>query len=170
MRRPKAAIPILPPPDNQQNRGRGRTTQQYQQNNQFNNIQQIEQEIKPNTMEDDEKAVPGQFDNVQIEQSTPHQESQEIEILDTDRIVNAADEDVEKNTDINMHIPLSTSSIKDDDIDDNVSVKELMEVTSHERDTISHDQTTLDIAETEHELTNIESTISESTIIEKAAA
>lgn len=173
MRRPKAAIPILPPPDNQQTvRGRGRSTQQYQQNNQSaggGNIQQTEKEIKiGNTVESDEKSVPGQFDSVQIEQlNTPSQESPKNQALDMVRIANEADEMIETN--INIDASKKDAAAIQDNIDDSVSVKELLEATSNEKNTVSHSPTTL-AAETERELGNIETAIPESTIVEEAAA
>lgn len=178
MRRPKAAIPILPPPDNQQSgRGRGRSTQQYQQNNQLGNMQQIEQEIKTNAVAgSDDKPVPGQFDCVQIEQSnTPKdQESQKIQAsLDTVRTVNVDEVVVDKNTNIDTHIMLDASSVKKDNVDDSVSVKTLLETTSNEKDAVSYNPAilaTTTTTETEHELSNIESAIAENTIVEKAAA
>lgn len=176
MRRPKAAIPILPPPDNQQSsRGRGRSVQQYQQSNQLGNMQQTEQEVKSNAVAgSDEKPVSGQFDNVQIEESSlpKDQESQKNQAsLDTVRTVNI-DESVDKNTNVDTHIMLEASSIKNDNVDDSVSVKELLESTSNEKDAVSHNSTASAITttETEHELSNIESAIAENTIVEKAAA
>lgn len=180
MRRPKAAIPILPPPDNQQSsRGRGRSTQQYQQINQPGNMQQTEQEVKTNAVaESDDKHVPGQFDNssVQVEQSnTPKdQESQKIQAsLDAVRTVNV-DESVDENTNVDTRIMLDTSAVKKDNVDDSVSVKELLETTSNEKDAVSYNSATLatitTTTETEHEISNIESAIAENTIVEKAAA
>lgn len=172
MRRPKAAIPILPPPDNQQSsRGRGRSTQQYQ-NNQSNNTQQIEQqEVKSgNAVESDEKPMPGQFDSAQIEQSyTPDQEPQKNQVSDMVRTVNDADEKIEINTNVDNRITVD-ALVQKDNLEDSVSVKELLETTSNENNTIADSPTTLTVVETERELGNIESTIPESTIVEKAAA
>lgn len=167
LRRPKAAIPILPPPDNQQSsRGRGRSTQQYQSGG---NTQQTEQEIKTNAVESDEKPVPGQFDSAQVEQSsTSNQESQKNEAPDIIRTVNDMNDDVETITIADTHIHIDASPVKKDNLDDSVSVKELLEVTSNEKNTVSHSPTTL--ASVETELGNIESAIPESTIVEKAAA
>ncbi|XP_070165506.1 protein CASC3 isoform X1 [Polyergus mexicanus] len=173
MRRPKAAIPILPPPDNQQSgRGRGRSTQQYQNNQSGSNTQQIEQqEIKSgNAVESDEKPIPGQFDSAQVEQSyTPVQESQENQISDMVRTVNDADEKVEINTNVDTRIIVDTL-VQKDNVEDSISVKELLETTSNEKNTITDSPTTSTIVETERELGNIESAIPESTIVEKAAA
>lgn len=172
MRRPKAAIPILPPPDNQQSgRGRGRSTQQYQ-NNQSSNTQQIEQqEVKSdNAVESDDKPMPGQFDSAQIEQSyTPDQESQKNQVSDMVRTVNDADEKIEINTNVDNHI-IVDALVQKDNLEDSVSVKELLKTTSNETNTIVDSPTTLTVVETERELGNIESTIPESTIVEKAAA
>lgn len=173
LRRPKAAIPILPPPDNQQSgRGRGRSAQQYQ-NNQTGggNAQQTEQEVKSgNTVESDEKPVPGQFDSAQVEQPSPmpSQESQKNQAPDTVRTVNDIDEKVEIITNADTHIKIDASPVKKDNLDDSVSVKKLLEATSNEKNTVSHSPTTL--ASVETELGNIESAIPESTIVEKAAA
>ncbi|KAG5325679.1 CASC3 protein, partial [Pseudoatta argentina] len=168
LRRPKAAIPILPPPDNQQSgRGRGRSTQ-YQNNQSSSNMQQqTEQEAKSgNMVESDEKPVPGQFDSAQIEQpSTLNQESQKDQDTETIRTVNNMDEEIEMITTADSHINIDTSPVKKDNLDDSVSVKELLEATSNEKNT--HSPTTL--ASVETELGNIESTIPESTIVEKAA-
>lgn len=172
MRRPKAAIPILPPPDNQQqsSRGRGRSTQQYQQSNQPGNMQQSEQEVKANAVAgSDEKPVPGQFDNVQVEQSKDQESQKSQTSSDTVRTVNV-DDSVDKNTDVDTHIMLDASSVKKDNVDDSVSVKELLETASNEKDLMPHNPATLATTETEHELSNIESAITENTIVEKAAA
>lgn len=172
MRRPKAAIPILPPPDNQQSsRGRGRSTQQYQNNQSGSNMQQIEQqEIKSgNAVESDEKSMPGQFDSAQVEQSyTLDQETQENQVSDI-RTVNDADEKIEINTDVDTRINVDIL-IQKDNLEDSVSVKELLEAASNEKTTIADSPTTLAVVETERELGNIESAIPESTIVEKAAA
>lgn len=174
MRRPKAAIPILPPPDNQQSgRGRGRSTQQYQNNQSSNNTQQIEQqEVKSdNAVESDDKPMPGQFDSAQIEQTyTLDQEPQKSQVSDMVRtVVNDADEKIEINTNVDTHIIVDALVQKDNLEDNSVSVKELLETTSNEKNTIADSPTTLTV-ETERELGNIESTIPESTIVEKAAA
>jgi len=169
LRRPKAAIPILPPPDNQQSgRGRGRSAQQYQ-NQSGGNTQQTEQEAKSdNAVESDEKPVLGQFDSAQVEQpSTSNQESQKSLAPDAIRTVNDIDEKVEM-TNADTHIKIDAPLVKKDNLDDSVSVKELLEATSNEKNTISHSPTTL--ANVETELGNIESAIPEGTIVEKAAA
>lgn len=170
MRRPKAAIPILPPPDNQQSgRGRGRSTQQYQNNQSSNNTQQIEQEVKSgNAVESDDKPMPGQFDSAQIEQSyTLDQEPQKSQVSDMVRTVNDANEKIEINTNVDIIVD---ALVQKDNLEDSVSVKELLETTSNEKNTIADSPTTLTV-ETERELANnIESAIPESTIVEKAAA
>ncbi|EGI68639.1 PREDICTED: protein CASC3 isoform X2 [Acromyrmex echinatior] len=171
LRRPKAAIPILPPPDNQQSgRGRGRSTQYQNNQSSSNTQQQTEQEIKSgNMVESDEKPVPGQFDSAQTEQpSTLNQESQKDQDTETIRTVNNMDEEVEMITTADSHINIDMSLVKKDNLDDSVSVKELLEATSNEKNTVSHSPTTL--ASVETELGNIESAIPESTIVEKAAA
>lgn len=176
MRRPKAAIPILPPPDNQQSsRGRGRSTQQYQNNQLGSNTQQIEQqqyEVKSgNAMESDEKPMPGQFDSVQVEQSyIPDEEPQNNQVLDMVRTVNDADENVEINIDVDTRIIAVDALVQKDNLEDSVSVKELLETTSNEKNTVADSPTMLAVVETERELGNIESAIPESTIVEKAAA
>ncbi|XP_014485899.1 PREDICTED: protein CASC3 [Dinoponera quadriceps] len=171
MRRPKAAIPILPPPDNQQSgRGRGRSAQQYQQSNQPGNMQQAEQEAKSNAVAgSDEKSVPGQFDSVQVEQPSTLKDQEFPNIpSDTVRTVNV-DENVDENTNVDTHIMLDASSVKKDNVDDSVSVKELLEATSNEKDTAILATTTATTT-AENELSNIESAIAENTIVEKAAA
>jgi len=171
LRRPKAAIPILPPPDNQQSgRGRGRSTQYQNNQSSSNTQQQTEQEAKSgNMVESDEKPVPGQFDSAQTEQpSTLNQESQKDQDTETIRTVNNMDEEVEMITNADSHITIDASPVKKDNLDDSVSVKELLEATSNEKNAVSHSPTTL--ASVETELGNIESAIPESTIVEKAAA
>ncbi|XP_077259839.1 CASC3 exon junction complex subunit isoform X1 [Temnothorax americanus] len=173
LRRPKAAIPILPPPDNQQSgRGRGRSTQQYQNNQSGGNAQQTEQEVKSgNAMESDEKPVPGQFDSAQVEQPcTPSQESQNSQVRDVIRAVNDMDGKVEIIANADAHIKIDASPVRKDNLDDSVSVKELLEATSNEKNAVSHSPTPQTLAGVETELGNIESAIPESTIVEKAAA
>lgn len=178
IRRPKAAIPILPPPDNQQSsRGRGRTTQQYQQSNQLGNTdQQIEQDVKISTVGGgEEKAVSGQFDNVQDEQlsTLQVQETQKSQDITSDTAISAVDvdENIDKNTnDDHTHITVVTPTAKQDNVNDSVSVKDLLKTTSSEKNSVSHSPTLANTAETERELGNIDSAIAESTIVEKAAA
>ncbi|XP_071581148.1 uncharacterized protein Btz isoform X2 [Temnothorax nylanderi] len=173
LRRPKAAIPILPPPDNQQSgRGRGRSTQQYQNNQSGGNAQQTEQEVKSgNAMESDEKPVPGQFDSAQVEQPcTPSQEFQNSQAPDVIRAVNDMDGKVEIIANADAHIKIDASPVRKDNLDDSVSVKELLEATSNEKNAVSHSPTPQTLAVVETELGNIESAIPESTIVEKAAA
>ncbi|XP_024884102.1 protein CASC3 isoform X2 [Temnothorax curvispinosus] len=173
LRRPKAAIPILPPPDNQQSgRGRGRSTQQYQNNQSGGNAQQTEHEVKSgNAMESDEKPVPGQFDSAQVEQPcTPSQESQNSQAPDVIRAVNDMDGKVEIIANADAHIKIDASPVRKDNLDDSVSVKELLEATSNEKNAVSHSPTPQTLAGVETELGNIESAIPESTIVEKAAA
>ncbi|KYN00007.1 PREDICTED: protein CASC3-like isoform X1 [Cyphomyrmex costatus] len=170
LRRPKAAIPILPPPDNQQSvRGRGRSAQ-YQNNQSSSNMQQTEQEAKSgNMVESGEKPVPGQFDSAQTEQSSIlNQEPQKDQDPEMIRTVNDLDEKVEMITNADSHIKINASSVIKDNLDGSVSVQELLEATSNEKNTVSHSPTTL--ASVEIELGNIESAIPESTIVEKAAA
>jgi len=197
MRRPKAAIPILPPPDNQQSgRGRGRSTQQYQHNNQpVGNVQQTEQQEIKNAVESDEKVVSGQFDSAEIESSSvPKQEYEKDQPTDMIATTDDTNKSVEESINVEMQTKIDTLSDKTDNVDNSNNAKELLEITSNEKDSVSHNPTTtlaaietereldniesaisentttLTAVETERELTNIESAISESTIVEKAAA
>jgi len=133
-------------------------------------MQQTEKEIKiGNAVESDEKSVPGQFDSVQVEQlSTPNQESPKNQAPDMIRIVNDADEMIETSISADAHEKVDAPIL--DNADDSMSVKELLEATSNEKNTISHSPTALAAGETECELGNIESAISESTIVEETAA
>jgi hypothetical protein len=167
MRRPKAAIPILPPPDNQQSgRGRGRSTQQYQHNNQSGgNVQQTE-EIK-NAVESDEKIMSGQFDSVEIESSSiPKQEYEKDQPTDMIATTDDTNKSAEESINVEMQTKLDTlSSAKTDNMDNSDNTKELLEITSNEKDSVSHNPTTtLTTIETKRELDNIESAISENTI------
>lgn len=133
-------------------------------------MQQTEQETKSgNAVESDEKPVPGQFDSAQIEQPNMlNQEAQKSQTPDMVRAMNDIDGKVEIITNADAHINIDASPIKKDNMDDSVSVKELLEATSNEKNIVSHSPTTL--ASVETELGNIESAIPESTIVEKAAA
>lgn len=181
MRRPKAAIPILPPPDNQQSaRGRGRSAQQYQHNNQPGvNVQQSEPQEPKNMVESDEKSVPGQFDSAQIEllSSVPSQEYPKNQAIVVDAVVTAVDDtnkSAERIVDVETRAKVDAlPPAVQDDVDSSNSVKELLEITSNENNAVSRSSPTTTpatAAESEHELGNIESAISESTIVEKAAA
>jgi len=90
------------------------------------------------------------------------------QVSDAIRAVNDVDEKIEIITNADTHIEIDASPVKKDNLDDSVSVKELLEATSNEKNTVSHNPTTL--ASVETELGNIESAIPESTIVEKAAA
>jgi len=172
MRRPKAAIPILPPPDNQQSgRGRGRSAQQYQHNNQPGaNAQQIEQqEIKDAVMESDEKTVSGQFDSAaQIETSSvPKQEYEKNQSMDMIAITDDTNKSAETSiVEISQTKVDALSSVETDDnnTDNSNDAKELLQITCNEKDSISCDPSTmLTVTEAERELSNIESVISENT-------
>ncbi|RLU20263.1 hypothetical protein DMN91_006870 [Ooceraea biroi] len=176
IRRPKAAIPILPPPDNQQGgRGRGRSAQPYQHSNQPGGgaiVQQTEQQEIKNAAESDEKSVSGQFDSAQIEPSSvPDQEYEHAMDHATDVIASMDDTNESAEGNAETHAKVDALLSAEDNVDDSNSVTELLETTSAEKNAVSRSPTTtLAVAETECELGNIESAISESTIVEKAAA
>lgn len=116
-------------------------------------------------MESDEKTIPGQFDSA--EQSITLNEESSQKSQSSDRIVN--DEKSKHNIYTDTHIDVDALPIKKDNINDSVSVTDLVETNCNEKNTIPHSPT-LVTTETERELANIESTIPENTIVEEAAA
>ncbi|XP_017798145.1 PREDICTED: protein CASC3 isoform X2 [Habropoda laboriosa] len=171
MRRPKAAIPILPPPENQQHqtsRGRGRSTQQ-QQPNQPGGIQQTEQEIKTNSVEEDQKTVPEQFDNTQPEQAMEVQET-EKDTEDLNAITNIVVENNEKDVESpDIDAPVNSEDTTTDqlvEINDNDSSK----ITIDEENIIPIKTPQTVIEEAENDSNKIENTTPESKVIEEAAA
>lgn len=172
MRRPKAAIPILPPPENQQHqtgRGRGRSTQP-QQVNQPGSIQQTEQEVKTNSVEDDQKIISEQFDNMQIEQPTSDvQETQKIE--DSSVIMNTVVENTEKENIKNIE-PEATVNLENTTADqlNDISANDSSKVIINEQDIIPLKTTQVIIEETKNDSNKIESTTTEITAVEETAA
>lgn len=172
MRRPKAAIPILPPPENQQHqtgRGRGRSTQP-QQINQPGSIQQTEQEVKTNSVEDDQKIISEQFDNMQIEQPTDVQETQKVE--DTSVIMNTVIENTEKVENIKNIEPEATVNLENTTADqlNDISANDSSKVIINEQDIIPLKSTQVIIEETKNDSNKIESTATEITAVEETAA
>lgn len=170
MRRPKAAIPILPPPENQQHqtgRGRGRSTQP-QQINQPGSIQQTEQEVKTNSVEDDQKIVSEQFDNMQIEQSTDVQETQKIE---DSSVMNTVVENTEKENikNIETEATVNLENTTADQLND-ISANDSSKVIINEQDIIPLKTTQVIIEETKNDSNKIESTTTEITAVEETAA
>lgn len=168
MRRPKAAIPILPPPENQHqtSRGRGKTTQP-QQTNQLVNTQQTEQEVKINSIESDQKTVPEQFDNTEIEQA----EIQETEKIDgSSAIANPVVENTEKDIKIlDIGTPVNLGDTTTDQLD-NISANDSSKVTMMEENIISLKPMEPVIEKAENDSNKIENTTTESTVVEEAAA
>ncbi|CAK9830326.1 Protein CASC3 [Anthophora retusa] len=175
MRRPKAAIPILPPPENQQHqtsRGRGRSTQQQPTNQPGGGTQQSEQEIKINSVEEDQKIVPEQFDNTQAEQA--EQEVQETEKdtedlnVTTNTVVESNEKEVES-PEIDTPVVNSEDTATDQliEINDNDSSK----ITINEEDIIPMKTPQTVIEEAENDSNKIENAATaESKVIEEAAA
>lgn len=168
MRRPKAAIPILPPPENQHqtSRGRGKTTQP-QQTNQLGNTQQTEQEVKINSIESDQKTVPGQFDNTEIEQA----EIQETEKIDgSSAIANPVVENTEKDIKIlDIGTPLNLGDTTANQLDD-ISANDSSKVTMKEENIISLKAMEPVIEKAENDSNKVENTTTESTVVEEAVA
>ncbi|XP_068972200.1 protein CASC3 isoform X2 [Bombus flavifrons] len=167
MRRPKAAIPILPPPENQHqiSRGRGKTTQP-QQTNQLGNTQQTEQEVKINSIESDQKTVPEQFDDAEIEQT----EIQETEKIDgSSAIANPVVENTEKDVKIlDIETPVNLGDITTDQLDD-ISANDSSKVTMKEEN-ISLKAMEPVIEKAENDTNKVENTTTESTVVEEAVA
>lgn len=168
MRRPKAAIPILPPPENQHqtSRGRGKTTQP-QQTNQLGNTQQTEQEVKINSIESDQKTVPEQFDNTEIEQA----EIQETEKIDgSSAIANPVVENTEKDIKIlDIGTPVNLGDTATDQLDD-ISANDSSKVTIKEENIISLKAMEPVIEKAENDSNKVENTTTESTVVEEAVA
>lgn len=170
MRRPKAAIPILPPPENQQHqtsRGRGRSTQP-QQNNQVGNIQQTEHEIKTDLEESDQKIVSEQFDNIQTEQITEVEEAPKNDDLSaiTDTMVENKEKDV---PDVDIDIPVGSEGVTTDQVD-GISDHDSLKVTIDDQNIIPLKSSEAVVEETENDSNKIETTASESKVVEEAAA
>lgn len=167
MRRPKAAIPILPPPENQHqtSRGRGKTTQP-QQTNQLGNTQQTEQEVKINSIESDQKTVPEQFDDAEIEQT----EIQETEKIDgSSAIANPVVENTEKDVKIlDIETPVNLGDTTTDQLDD-ISANDSSKVTMKEEN-ISLKAMEPVIEKAENDSNKVENTTTESTVVEEAVA
>ncbi|XP_015430720.1 PREDICTED: protein CASC3 isoform X2 [Dufourea novaeangliae] len=174
MRRPKAAIPILPPPDNQQHqtggKGRGRSTPQ-QLSNQFGNMQQTEEEIKLNSMEDEQKTALEQFDDTEIDQTFLGQETQKDEDLSV--ITSTVNENEEKDV---KNVEKETAVVSEivatePDVEIIISANDTSKVIIIEDENIIPNKSPLTIVEeTENDLNTIESSTTESKIVEEAAA
>ncbi|XP_076655665.1 CASC3 exon junction complex subunit isoform X1 [Halictus rubicundus] len=166
MRRPKAAIPILPPPDNQQqqgSKGRGRSTQP-QQFNQLGNAQQIEQEIKGSMVEVEQQAISEQFENVQVEQSSTIQEMQKGGDLSA-----IADSMVEEDTkSVEIDAPVVQELVTTEPIVEIINANDSSKI-ALEDENIVHIKTTV-IEKTENDPIVIESSTTDSKVVEEAAA
>ncbi|XP_012152846.2 CASC3 exon junction complex subunit isoform X2 [Megachile rotundata] len=170
IRRPKAAIPILPPPENQQHqtgRGRGRSTQQAQ-NNQVGNMQQTDQEVKTNLVEGDQKPVSEQFDNVQSEQIIDSEEIQKNDDLSevTDTMVESKEKDIEN---VDIDIPVDSEGVITDQVD-GTSDNDSLKVTVNDQNIIPLMSAQAVAEETENDSSKIESATLGSTVLEEAAA
>ncbi|XP_078037577.1 CASC3 exon junction complex subunit isoform X2 [Augochlora pura] len=166
MRRPKAAIPILPPPDNQQHqsgKGRGRSTQ-LQQPNQPGNMQQTDQEIKSGLMEGEQQGIPEQFENVQIEQNPPIQETQKG--IDLSAIPDTMVEEVDAK-DVDIDTPVVQELVTTDPIDEIMNANNSSKITLDEN--IVPIKTTA-VEKAENDPIVIESSTTESKVVEEAAA
>lgn len=171
MRRPKAAIPILPPPENQHqtSRGRGRSTQP-QQTNQHGNTQQTEQEVKSNSVEGDQKTVPEQFDNTQIEQEYAPEIQETEKTDDLSAITNPVVENTEKDIkNLDIEVPVNLEDITTNQLDD-ISANDLSKVTINEEDAIPLKIAEPVIEEPENDSNKIENTTTESTVVGEATA
>lgn len=170
MRRPKAAIPILPPPDNQYQpgRGRGRSTQQQQQTNQPGCLLHIEQEAKPICMEGSQNNVPETFDNTQIEQTTDIQEEQSNNVLST--VTNTAVDDTDKDIQsLDINVPESSPDTNKEELD-KIDLDDSLKVTINEQDIISIKTPETVIEKTEIDSNKTEAIVTESFGVEEAAA
>lgn len=173
MRRPKAAIPILPPPDNQQHqstKGRGRSIQP-QPTNQPGIIQQNEQEAKTNSVEDEQKAVSEQFDNTQIEEAaTPIPEIEKTG--DLSAIVDTVIEN-EENNDVKeidtTDTPVASELVTTDSPVEIISANDSSKVTVDDENIISIASPTVN-EKSENDSVLIESSTTESKVVEEATA
>ncbi|XP_076765950.1 CASC3 exon junction complex subunit isoform X2 [Xylocopa sonorina] len=173
VRRPKAAIPILPPPEQYQSRGRGRSTQP-QPMIQPGSTQQTEQEVTSNSVEDDQKNIPEQFDNAQTEQQvTEVEEIQKNE--DLSATLDSAVENTEKEIkcpDTDTEAPLNSedTTTTADQLVDETDTNNSSKVTINEQDIIPLKTPQAIIEEIENDSNKIENTTTESAVVEKAAA
>lgn len=168
MRRPKAAIPILPPPENQHqsSRGRGRITQQ-QQASLAGGTLHTDMEVKANLLEGDEKPVPGQFDNTQDEQIGQLEETEEIDepSVVTDIVVD--DEKHVKNIEIDA--PLDSQVVGTEQTEE-ISANDTSKLAIDDEIIIPLKSPHTLVEKTEIDLEKIEIAAAESTVVEEAAA
>ncbi|XP_046739129.1 trithorax group protein osa-like isoform X2 [Diprion similis] len=191
MRRPKAAIPILPPPDNQQHmtsRGRGRTTQQQSLPVPGGGMQRTNTEGKNNLAEGDGKFIQAQCAGNQIEKQIP---TDHFAVNDTTEVgANCADnedKDVISNSEMTnisetpneLKISLDVVVMKEQQQENEQEQEQQQEQEQpqeQQRVSESDDVITNKAAEqvtvntTEPELPKIENKVIESPVVEEAAA
>ncbi|XP_012253652.2 protein CASC3 isoform X1 [Athalia rosae] len=171
IRRPKAAIPILPPPENQQhmsNRGRGRTQQPQSLPMPGGMQRPPHAEGKNVVIDDDGKFPQGQFPNVQQEKqvivdqfvANEHDEAAITYVNNGDSNTTNSENEVNSENSQELKISLDVVVLKDQpqrvvEIDDNV-------VPEKKLDQI--------IVNNEPELPKIENAVHESPAVEEAAA
>ncbi|XP_015524060.2 protein CASC3 isoform X1 [Neodiprion lecontei] len=186
MRRPKAAIPILPPPDNQQHmtsRGRGRTIQQQIISVPVGGVQRTNTESKNNMVEGDGKFVQAQFAGVQIEKQVLIDQFAVNETTEVrENSVDNEDKDVISNSEITnisetskeLKVSLDVVVMTEQRQDNEQETEQLQQQEQHVLE--SDDVITTKTAEqviintTEPELPKIENKVMESPAVEEAAA
>lgn len=168
VRRPKAAIPILPPPEQVQTRGRGRMTQSPQMV-QAGGVQQFGQEMKANSVEDDQKTVPEQFDDVEeTEVREQPEKNEDLSVLITDTVVENDAQDM-KSSDTDM--PVNSEHVVADQLDGTiVDTNDLSKGIIDEEKIISLKTPQTVIEDVKDDSSKIEKAASESTVIEEAVA
>ncbi|XP_066601229.1 protein CASC3-like [Prorops nasuta] len=188
-RRPKAAIPILPPPDNQQHqsRGRGRSTQQSVQPS---CVQQIEKDAKTEIVENNHKFISGQFDNVQSEEQNV-EKRQRGEVIDALPNITKNEHTISANAivdtvDITTNVTNTANMINASSVTTAEVCEGIRDVTLEEKTVekinspnsiIVENKTNvperdieLAITKTETELNNSEIAVSDGSVVEEAAA
>lgn len=137
--------------------------------NQPGNTQQTEQEVKINSVEGDQKIVPEQFENPQVEDVTEVQETQKVEDLSaiTDTVVENTEKDIKH---VDTEAPVNLENTTTDQLDD-ISANDSSKVTINEQDIIPLKSPPAVVEETENDSNIIESTTTESTaVVEEAVA
>lgn len=134
--------------------------------------QQTEQEVTSNSVEDDQKNVPEQFDNAQIEEQIAEvEEIQKNE--DLSATLDSAVENTEKEIkcpDTDTEAPVNSEETTTADQLDEIDTNNTSKVTINEEDIIPLKTPQAVIEEIENDANKIESTATESAVVEKAAA
>lgn len=170
LRRPKAAIPILPPPENQHQTGKGRGRSTQQQASQPGNVLQTEHDVKASLMEDDQKILLEQFDDALGEEFTEVQDIEQDQAEDTNVITsNVVDDEGKETENLDIGIPVDSQVITTDRPDE-ISVDVTLKVAIDDENIIPLKPSQEIVENIENDSNKIEAATTESTVVEEAAA